>query len=613
MRTSPRRITRLTIVLPAIAVGTLTLGLAGLVQFTHVLRSNESRLEKQFRFQGLCDRIVYYDEVLTMSARLYATTGNPRWKKRYEDSEPQLTSTIEQLIGLAPDLLRESQGEETREANEALVAMETESFELAESGRHQEAIDLLLSREYERQKLIYDAGMIRARSALARMFEVEKENARTWNELLFAFIGGGFILVGIAFVVVFSLLRGVWRERERRIEAEQSASENKTRFLANMSHEIRTPLTAIQGYTDELLTVPMAEEDRTRTLRTIQRNGEHLLTILNDILDLSKIEAGRMNVEAIAFSLVQVLSDVEALMSGRAQERGLALHTTFASEVPDRIVSDPTRLRQILLNLVGNAIKFTEAGSVGVEVSAVPRGQGYAVLTISVVDTGIGIDATRLSSVFGSFEQGDSGTARRFGGSGLGLAICSRLARLMGGSLRVESELGVGSTFTLELESRIPVGVEWVSVDGGAIRAISTKRGTESQGARRIDLTGVRVLMAEDVPDNQYLVGSILARAGASVSIAANGREAVDALTDLDAFDVVLMDMQMPVMDGYEATRTLREMGFVRPIVALTANVMKQDRDKCFAAGCDDCVAKPIDRKALLTAVHDHAKGARTV
>ncbi len=392
--------------------------------------------------------------------------------------------------------------------------------------------------------------------------------------------------------------------------AAHTATRAKSEFLANMSHEIRTPLTAILGYADLLVESLPNAEDR-QSVATIKRNGEYLLAIINDILDLSKIEAGRLDVEHIACSTARIFAEVNSLMSVSAEAKGLRLRIDNEGPLPEIIISDPVRLRQILINLIGNAIKFTETGDVRVTVRLLKEPLEESKLQVDVSDTGIGMSPEQVNRLFQPFAQADSSTTRKFGGTGLGLTISKRLAIMLGGDITVNSVPGKGSTF------RFTVGVGSLQ----AIRFFDKLSAVRNQAAAtttpsKIKLQG-RILLAEDGPDNQRLISFVLRKAGAEVVVAQNGQEAVDlVLAEQDTadappnekktrhpFDLVLMDVQMPVMDGYEATRRLREEGYEGPIIALTAHAMPQDIKKSLTAGCDLHLSKPIDRDVLLTTI----------
>ncbi|MBI5851738.1 MAG: response regulator [Planctomycetes bacterium] len=384
--------------------------------------------------------------------------------------------------------------------------------------------------------------------------------------------------------------------RQAAIASDQAKSE----FLANTSHEIRTPMTAILGYAEVLL-----ENARTPEIvdaaRTIHANGQHLLAILDDILDLSKIEAGRMTVESIVCSPVRIAREVVELMHVRASAKNLDLRVIWRPPLPATIASDPTRLRQILVNLVGNATKFTETGSVRLVVGMARDGSADRV-EFEVIDTGIGMSAEQQARIFRPFAQGDERTTRRFGGTGLGLAISWRLVELLGGTIRVHSELGFGSRFVVAVPTGPLHGVPLLT-DPDAEDDRATERDRPAPSTQR-PLANHRVLLAEDGPDNQKLISFLLKKLGSEVVLAENGRiaweRALAAVRDGRPFDLVLMDMHMPEMDGYTATHQLRADGYTGAIVALTANAMDGDEERCLAAGCDGYATKPIQRDVLL-------------
>ncbi len=385
------------------------------------------------------------------------------------------------------------------------------------------------------------------------------------------------------------------------------ASYAKSEFLANMSHEIRTPLTAILGYTDVLRDELLAAADdspRMNAINTIRRAGEHLLTVINDILDLSKIEAGRMQVEETQTSLPSVLMEVDSLMRSRAAEKGVLLRTQLATPVPDLILTDPTRLRQILMNIVGNAAKFTDAGAIDVTASVVAGSGDGDRLHIAVADTGPGMTRSQAAALFQPFTQADASVTRRHGGTGLGLTICRRLATLMGGDVVLQSTApGKGTVFAIDLP--LVAAPSAALVDQLAESRASAHEASRGD-AIAIQVSG-RILLAEDGPDNQRLITHYLTKAGADVTIADNGVSALELLSNAEregrTFDLLITDMQMPEMDGYTLARTLRARGTTMPIVALTAHAMAEDRAKCLAAGCDDYASKPVNRALLLTTV----------
>ncbi len=400
-----------------------------------------------------------------------------------------------------------------------------------------------------------------------------------------------------------SLENATARANDMAAQAEM-ASQSKSEFLANMSHEIRTPLTAILGYSDILRDELASSGENTRlvgTADTVRRAGAHLLSVINDILDLSKIEAGKMQIEAIETPLPRLLLDVDSLMRARAAEKGVTLRTVLLTPIPERINCDPTRLRQILLNLVGNAAKFTERGHIVVRAGIVDD-TGRQLVRIEVEDTGPGMTKAQGDTLFEPFMQADASVTRRYGGTGLGLTICRRLASLMGGDVKLDySEPGRGSRFVLTL----PV----TSVPGTAIiDDLATPSPTLASRRAMTDETMPslhgRILLAEDGEDNQRLIAYHLRNAGADVTIAANGRIAYDLIAQSAregaSYDLLVTDMQMPEMDGYTLARTLRARQATIPIIALTAHAMAEDRQKCITAGCDDYVSKPIEKSLLI-------------
>jgi PAS domain S-box-containing protein len=391
-------------------------------------------------------------------------------------------------------------------------------------------------------------------------------------------------------------------ERARR-NAEQAGAA-KTEFLANMSHEIRTPMTAILGFTDILLEDGTADAaERHDALRTIRRNGAYLLEILNDILDISKIEANRLEIEEVPCSPARIFGDVADLMRPRAMDKGVQVLLELDGPIPDRLMSDPVRLRQILLNLVGNAVKFTAVGHVRL---LARYDDDDRTLEFDVEDTGIGIAEGVLAEVFEPFRQGDNSMTRRFGGTGLGLAITKRLVERLGGAITATSRVGAGSTFRVRVPAHPANEANGVS---DVLESDTPSTGRMRAALENLRATG-RILMVEDGPDNQRVIRHVLEKAGYTVTVADNGLIGVElalaAVEEGTPFSVILMDVQMPVLDGYEATRRLRDQGYTAPIIALTAHALPSERQRCLEAGCDAFATKPIERVVLLETIARH-------
>ena len=400
---------------------------------------------------------------------------------------------------------------------------------------------------------------------------------------------------------VFAAARDITERKQVEAELKQaravaeSASRTKSDFLASMSHEIRTPMNSIMGIADLLAKTKLSAEQE-KYVAIFQRSGENLLNLINDILDLSKVEASQLELERTGFSLHDHLEKIAEMLRPRSQEKGLALAITVADNVPTGLIGDPTRLSQILLNLLGNAIKFTATGAVALAVTVQPGDGPSPQLQFTVTDTGIGIPADKLEGIFERFTQADTSTTRRFGGSGLGLTICRQLVELMGGRIWVESDFEKGSTFAILVPFEL-----WNAADHAAVEPIDASLDQ--------DLPPMRILLADDSPDNCTIILAYLAHTPYVVEIAETGAIVCEAFR-AGHYDLVLMDRQMPVMDGLTATRTIRaweaENGrTATPIIALTASALKGDREMCLLAGCSAFLTKPIKQSVLLRAIRE--------
>ncbi len=428
-----------------------------------------------------------------------------------------------------------------------------------------------------------------------------------WYLTVLAKVLAGLLLMGAVLLFIRWRTRRLIRERdalEQKVQlrtVELSAAKEraehsehvKQQFLANMSHEIRTPMNAIMGMSGILKRNEHSPEQE-KYLNAIGQSSENLLVILNDILDLSKIEAGKIELEHVPFDPRQVIGNVRDILRFKAEEKGLALRVDVGADVPTMLRGDPTRLNQIVLNLAGNAVKFTERGSVIIRVNTGELQQERCTLTVDVIDTGIGIPKERLDKVFAEFTQAYSDTTRKYGGTGLGLTISKRLAEMQGGSITVTSEQGMGSTFTITIPYAIAEERE--------VRVAIDQRPSSN------DLTNLRILLAEDNDFNAMVAQDELADAipGVQVDLAVNGRVAV-RLAETNDYDVILMDVQMPEMNGYDATKAIKALGGARsriPIIAMTANVMKEGLDRCREAGMNGHIPKPFKREELMDALH---------
>jgi PAS domain S-box-containing protein len=382
-------------------------------------------------------------------------------------------------------------------------------------------------------------------------------------------------------------------------DAAEVANSTKSAFLANMSHEIRTPLGAVLGFSELLLNDDMSASDRHNSVEVIKRNGQLLSNIINDILDLSKVEAGKMEIERIEVPFSEIMKEISSSLSLGASEKGLKLIVGSQGTIPNYIKTDPLRLRQILLNIVGNAIKFTQRGSVQVTFQMI-NVDGDLKLAFIVKDTGEGIQPEQINRLFVPFSQADASTTRKFGGTGLGLVLSKKLANSLGGDIVLtETTPGKGSTFTITIDP----GEVNLEVESKSQYQFSNMAATKEG----LSLSPLNILLVDDSLDNQLLITRILKKAGAAVTTASNGREGYEQALN-GSYDVVLMDLQMPEMDGYEATKLLRNNSYKKPIIALTAHAMKEERERSLKSGFDNHITKPIDQKLLINTLSSYVK-----
>ena len=383
--------------------------------------------------------------------------------------------------------------------------------------------------------------------------------------------------------------------------AAEHANQSKSAFLANMSHEIRTPMNAVLGFTEVLRrNLERDEAKRQQHLNTIHSSGTHLLNLINDILDISKIEAGRLEIETIDCEVHRVIAEVVTVMRVRAEEKSILLDYEFKTDIPATIQSDPAKIRQVLTNLIGNAIKFTQDGGVKVVTSLI-HDAGHPQVLLQVSDTGIGMTDEAAAKIFDPFSQADASVTRNFGGTGLGLSISKSFAEALGGGVSVTSEVGVGSVFSALINTGDIDGIDLIRPTHEELAET-----TNEDEHLAVNLPDMKVLLVDDGDENRQLMSLILEEAGTTYTTAVNGLEAYNLASE-NEYDVILMDMQMPVMDGYTATRKLREDGYTKPIVALTAHAMQQAEQECRDAGCSGFMTKPIDLDKLITTLAEIA------
>ncbi len=401
-----------------------------------------------------------------------------------------------------------------------------------------------------------------------------------------------------------------------RCDAEQARKESeksnaaKSNFLANLSHEIRTPLTSIIGFAELLPSVDHSKKDKSDCINTIIKNAKYLKNLIHDILDLSSIEAGKVEVELKEFSLSDELAQIFMLLNKRAEDNHLRLYFDFIGPIPEKIYSDPVRLRQILMNIVGNAIKFTHEGSVTVKIFLEEmEGVKYYDLVFDITDSGIGIAGDRRDLLFKPFSQIDNGTRKRHGGSGLGLILSRHISTALGGSLKmIWSELGKGSTFELRVNPGY-LHPNSLRYDFNQSDFLAKSAGQNFKFRGNL-LKNRSILLVEDTEDIRTLNKTLLEAEGADVDIARNGKEAIEIVGSNGGFDIILMDLHMPIMDGYEATQALRSNGYEAPIIAVTARALKQEVEKVIEIGCDDCITKPFNLENFYQIVHRHIRAS---
>ena len=570
-------------------------------------------MENELKFHALSGRIVHLDEVLTMSSRLGAATGDPQWETRYRSFEPKLNETIQETIALATGPSVKEGVEQTNVANRKLVALENRALALGGQGQKEAALDLLLGPEYEGQKQLYAEGIQKTIEAVYQRLHGQLAAYRERLIWVGIFAGVGIVILSGTWIGVFSIVRGAFadqkhveKELEERVqertaeliaakEVADEANKAKSDFLASMSHELRTPLNGILGYAQILKRDASLTEKQKSGVDVIQRSGDHLLTLINDILDLSKVEAQKLEPQLTEFQLPDFLQQIANIIRVRAEQANLSFIYETVTELPIGVRGDEKRLRQVLLNLLGNALKFTEKGGVTLKVGYDDASTFPDLLRFQVEDTGLGIPHDQLEEIFQPFQQVKN-QSQQIEGTGLGLPITQKLVTLMGGELGVTSTSGKGSTFWFTV--RLP------AVETSQIQALPVDKTIIGyKGERK------RILVVDDKPTNRGIVLDLLEPLGFDIQEAENGQEALAKIAKHSPH-LIFMDLIMPVMDGIETTRRIRQLpeGNDVPIIASSASVFEFNQQDSLKAGCNDFLPKPVKTEQLFRTVEKHLK-----
>lgn len=546
-----------------------------------VLGASERAVEVA-RLGGTIERL---DEVLSASAQMAAATGDLAWKERYDAHVGTLDATIASLESLSEQVLGRRYGDDVHDANDVLVDIERRAFEHIERAEIAQAQALLDGGDYTRNKRVYARGIVQAQAALDAFLIDRRGNALRGIAWAGGFTVASLLAIGVALRSALMLVRRDSEVRAREARLMFDAAAAKADMVARVCHEVRTPLTAILGYADIASDEQVEEAVRRESVETIRRSGRHLGALIDDLLDLSKLEAGAMDIRHDPVHLDRVIAEVVDLIGARAEASHLTLQWVMEPRSSWCVMTDELRLRQVLINLVANAVKFTPAGSVTIDARCVDGR-----IRVDVRDTGVGMTREQAERLFQPFAQGDASIGRRFGGTGLGLAISKALAEQLGGTIELQSAPRRGSTFTLVLPAEFTASPEQPETPDDSL----------------LRLEGLRVLLADDGEDNRRLIAFHLGRAGAHVTEVCDGDEAVRAVrTTSQPFDLVVLDRDMPWVDGITAARQINALDRAPTMLMLSASTDAADRRESLAAGCVAYETKPVDFSRLIRVCHE--------
>jgi len=592
----------------SLGLGVTLLLLAGLCWNTYdSYRESRMLSARLTKLQALRGIMVHSDEELSMSAAVFAATGDPRWEQRYRASERALQGALDEVRALMAETGDEVPLREIDGVRILLGQIDLRAKQLGVSAAERNAPAVFPGEIYGELKRLYIEGTKKMDDQLRLASESTLERAASHSRLHILFLLGLLPVLGGVWLHMLRVLhqtRSAMKVARRELEG---VVEERERFLSRMSHALRSPLTSVLGYTDLLLDTDLSDEERAEYLGVVRRNGEDVLTILGDLLDLAQLQTGKGSFEFIEISPFEIVDEVWRFTRDQAAERSLDFVVEYQGKLPTKISTDLERVRQVLVTLVSNAIQFTESGGIRIVSRLLEDKNGRHALEFKAIDTGIGMTPVQLREVFDAYSRVGKSPRCSSGGTGLGLAISRELARRLGGDLTLESAPGKGTCVTFTIDVGTLEGVELVE---GAVLSTSSEHASSTARPETIGGLRGRLLVAEDTEDVRHFLESVLRQVGFEVETAENGeiayQKSVAAWDAGQPFDVVLMDMQMPILSGLDATGRLRERGYTSPIIALTSHALKGDREMCIQGGCDGYTTKPIDRQHLLTTIAQH-------